>query len=43
MMGAEAIKCHLSDNDAAEGEIDGLEIPGNPAARLPFQINRKQI
>jgi molecular chaperone DnaK len=43
MMGAEAIKCHLSDNDAAEGEIDGLEIPGNPAARLPFQINRKQF
>ena len=23
MMGAEAIKMHLSDNDAAEGEIDG--------------------
>nr|MBA3463649.1 Hsp70 family protein [Deltaproteobacteria bacterium] len=43
MMGAEAIKCHLSDNDAAEGEIDGLEMPGNTQARLPFQITRKQF
>ena len=43
MMGAEAIKCHLSDNDAAEGEIDGLEMPGMAAQRLPFQITRKQF
>src|SRR5499433_521897 len=27
MMGAEAIKCHLSENDAAEGEIDGIDLP----------------
>ncbi len=33
MMGAEAIKCHLSDNDAAEGEIDGIDLP-NGAGRL---------
>ena len=31
MMGAEAIKCHLSENDAAEGEIDGLDLPGGGA------------
>src|SRR6188474_2055438 len=28
MMGAEAIKMHLSDNLAAEGEIDGLDLQG---------------
>ena len=33
MMGAEAIKCHLSENDAAEGEIDGIDLP-NGQARL---------
>ena len=27
MMGAEAIKCHLSENDAAEGDIDGIDLP----------------
>ena len=43
MMGAEAIKCHLSENDAAEGEIDGLDMPGAPGGRLPFAITRKQF
>ena len=43
MMGAEAIKCHLSENDVAEGEIDGLEMPGGYAMKLPFQITRAQF
>ncbi|HEY4178817.1 MAG TPA: Hsp70 family protein [Kofleriaceae bacterium] len=43
MMGAEAIKMHLSENDAAEGEIDGLDMPGAPNGKLPFQINRRQF
>lgn len=43
MMGAEAIKCHLSDNDAAEGEIDGLDLPNGSAGRLPFQVSRRQF
>ena len=43
MMGAEAIKIHLSENDAAEGEIDGLDMPGAAGGRLPFQITRKQF
>jgi molecular chaperone DnaK len=42
-MGAEAIKCHLSENDAAEGEIDGLDLPGGQIGKLPFQITRKQF
>jgi molecular chaperone DnaK len=40
-MGAEAIKCHLSENDAAEGEIDGLDLPGGQTGKLPFQITRR--
>ncbi|MBA3538950.1 MAG: Hsp70 family protein [Deltaproteobacteria bacterium] len=43
MMGAEAIKCHLSENDAAEGEIDGLDLPSGKVAQLPFQITRRQF
>ena len=43
MMGAEAIKCHLSENDAAEGEIDGLEAPGSQGGRLSFSITRAQF
>jgi len=43
MMGAEAIKCHLSENDGAEGEIDGLEVPGLVTGRLPFAITRQQF
>jgi molecular chaperone DnaK len=43
MMGAEAIKCHLSENDAAEGEIDGLDLPGGGTGKLPFSITRRQF
>jgi molecular chaperone DnaK len=43
MMGAEAIKCHLSENDAAEGEIDGLDMPNGTAGKLPFAITRQQF
>jgi len=43
MMGAEAIKCHLSENDAAEGEIDGLDLPGGVSGKLPFSVTRKQF
>jgi molecular chaperone DnaK len=43
MMGAEAIKCHLSENDAAEGEIDGLDLPGGQTGKLPFAITREQF
>jgi molecular chaperone DnaK len=43
MMGAEAIKVHLSDNDAAEGEIEGLDLPGGQAGTLPFSLTRDQL
>ena len=43
MMGAEAIKCHLSENDAAEGEIDGLDLPNGTTGALPFALTRKQF
>jgi molecular chaperone DnaK len=43
MMGAEAIKCHLSSNDAAEGEIDGIDLPDGTQGSLPFAINRQQF
>jgi molecular chaperone DnaK len=43
MMGAEAIKCHLSENDAAEGEIDGIDLPNGKAGSLPFSLARWQF
>lgn len=43
MMGAEAIKIHLSDNDAAEGEIDGLDLPNGGVGKLPFAVHRQQF
>jgi len=43
MMGAEAIKCHLSDNEVAEGEIDGLDLPNGTTGKLPFSITRYQF
>jgi molecular chaperone DnaK len=43
MMGAEAIKCHLSDNDAAEGEIDGIDLPNGATGSLPFALSRQQF
>lgn len=42
-MGAEAIKIHLSDNDGAEGEIDGIELPNGKVGSLPFAISRAQF
>ena len=43
MMGAEAIKIHLSDNEAAEGEIDGLDLPGGGVGKLQFSLTRGQF
>jgi molecular chaperone DnaK len=43
MMGAEAIKCHLSDNDVAEGDIDGIDLPGGGLGKLSFQITQMQF
>ena len=43
MMGAEAIKCHLSDNEAAEGEIDGIDLPNGQVGSLPFALTREQF
>ena len=43
MMGAEAIKCHLSENDAAEGEIDGIDLPNGSTGSLPFALARAQF
>jgi molecular chaperone DnaK len=43
MMGAEAIKCHLSDNDGAEGEIDGIDLPNGKVGSLPFSVTRDQF
>ena len=43
MMGAEAIKCHLSENDVAEGDIDGIDLPGGGLGKLSFQITQSQF
>lgn len=43
MMGAEAIKRHLSENDAAEGEIDGIDLPDGSTGSLPFALTREQF
>jgi len=43
MMGAEAIKCHLSENDGAEGEIDGIDLPSGEVGSLPFSLSRGQF
>ena len=43
MMGAEAIKCHLSENDVAEGDIDGIDLPGGGLGKLTFQITQQQF
>jgi molecular chaperone DnaK len=43
LMGAEAIKMHLSDHDAAEGEIEGLDLPGGKVGALPFSLTRAQF
>jgi molecular chaperone DnaK len=43
MMGAEAIKCHLSEHEAAEGEIDGIDLPSGHVGSLPFSLTRAQF
>jgi molecular chaperone DnaK len=43
MMGAEAIKIHLSENEAAEGEIEGLDLPDGTVGTLPFSLTRGQF
>jgi len=43
MMGAEAIKCHLSEHEAAEGEIDGIDLPSGQVGSLPFSLTRAQF
>jgi molecular chaperone DnaK len=43
MMGAEAIKIHLSENDAAEGEIEGLDLPDGTLGKLGFSLTRSQF
>ena len=43
MMGAEAIKIHLSDNEAAEGEIEGLDLPDGRLGKLGFSLTRDQF
>jgi molecular chaperone DnaK len=42
-MSAESIKCHLSDNQVAEGEIDGLDVSEDEVLRLPFHVTRVQF
>jgi molecular chaperone DnaK len=43
MMGAEAIKIHLSENEAAEGEIEGLDLPDGRIGKLGFSLTRDQF
>src|SRR5438105_426177 len=43
MMVAEAIKCHLSVNEAAEGEIDRIDLPNGETGSLPFALTRTQF
>ena len=43
MMGAEAIKLHLSDHEIAEGEIEGLDLPDGSVGQLPFSLTRGQF
>jgi len=42
-MAAEAIKCHLSEAGAAEGEIDGIDLPNGQVSSLPFSLTREQF
>jgi molecular chaperone DnaK len=42
-MGAEAIKCHLSTNHSAEGEIDGIDVPGGKTGTLAFSVTREHF
>ncbi|MEZ4363373.1 MAG: Hsp70 family protein [Kofleriaceae bacterium] len=42
-MSAESLKCHLSEHDVAEGEIDGLDLPAGGVATLPFRLTRARF
>jgi molecular chaperone DnaK len=42
-MGAEAIKCHLSEHSAAEGDIDDLELPNGKRVSLPFSLTQRSF
>jgi molecular chaperone DnaK len=43
VMAAEAIKCHLSEEHAAEGEVEELDLPNGRRFRLAFRISRRQF
>jgi molecular chaperone DnaK len=43
MMGAEAIKVYLSEHEAAEGELENLDLPGGRTGKLPFLVTRAQL
>jgi molecular chaperone DnaK len=43
VMAAEAVKCHLSENTAAEGEVEDLELPNGKRFKLPFRVTRRQF
>jgi molecular chaperone DnaK len=43
VMAAEAVKCHLSENAAAEGEIEDLDLPNGKRYKLPFRVTRRQF
>ena len=43
VMAAEAVKCHLSENTAAEGEVEDLDLPNGKRFKLPFRVTRRQF
>ena len=43
VMGAEAIKQHLSEAQVAEGEIEDLVLPDRRKLKLPFRVTRRQF
>src|SRR5262249_23609680 len=43
VIGAEAIKVPRPANEAAEGEIEGLDLPGGRVGTLPFSLTRGQF
>ena len=42
-MASEALKCHLSEHAAAEGEIDDLDLGNGRIVSLPFSLSRRQF
>ena len=43
LLAAEAIKCHLSTESAAEGEVEDLEVAPGRLVALPFQLERSTV